>query len=76
MWGVVMRLTVEQAINKGLIGDVRVKLNGIYMNECIRACEENEVVEINRPDLHKPGMGFCPTQVLKGKVQILLGDRM
>jgi hypothetical protein len=64
-----MKLTVEEAEKRNLIGKVEVRLNGLTCHECVMADEEQclvEVYDIERTKLY----GITMTSFLEGDVWI------
>ncbi len=74
-----MKLTVEEAIEQGLITKVQVRFNGLNLKHCIMADEEAGVVEVHDFDMFRllynsHPIDYVPTKFMRGDVWILFKD--
>ena len=68
-----MKLTVDDAVAKGVNNEVQIRLNGIVQKWCVRASEEEGEVDLISYNAFSETV---ETETVKGTVQILLGDRL
>ena len=74
----IMRLTVDEAIERGLLGKVKVKLNGEYVRDVVVADEEEGYIKrFKRVDgvfVINRKRDDIETEVLHGNVVIEISD--
>ena len=74
----IMRLTVDEAIERGLLGKVKVKLNGEYVRDVVVADEEEGYIKrfkkVDGKFVINRKRDDIETEVLHGNVVIEISD--
>jgi len=78
-----MRIDLDSAYKMGILGEVKIRFNGLELKNCILADEDNGIVLVYDFEMmntfRKYNVDFIlkeiPKKIMKGDVRIMFGDR-